>query len=92
MLRPKRSNLVSMASGWGLMVEGEIAPAPRFVGCAYISSALDHVGVRRILSRWDGHAGLVYFHLLLDRLAETVNLGETRSEAHGDSGALHVER
>lgn len=30
---------------------------------------LDYVGVRRALSRWDGYAGLVYFHLLLDRLA-----------------------
>lgn len=31
---------------------------------------LDYDGVRRVLSRWDGYAGLVYFHLLLDRLAD----------------------
>ena len=35
---------------------------------------LDYVGVRRVLSRWDGYAGLVYFHLLLDRLAEAGHL------------------
>ena len=32
------------------------------------------MGVRRVLSRWDGYAGLVYFHLLLDRLAEAGHL------------------
>jgi len=31
--------------------------------------SLDHKGVRQILARWEGFAGLVYFHLLLDRLA-----------------------
>ena len=25
---------------------------------------LDYEGVRRVLARWDGYAGLVYFHLL----------------------------
>jgi DNA-3-methyladenine glycosylase II len=35
---------------------------------------LDYVGVGRVLSRWDGYAGLVYFHLLLDRLAEACHL------------------
>ena len=34
-------------------------------------------GVSRVLSRWDGYAGLVYFHLLLDRLAEAGHLGGT---------------
>jgi len=29
---------------------------------------LDYDGVRRITSRWQPHAGLVYFHMLLDRL------------------------
>jgi DNA-3-methyladenine glycosylase II len=38
---------------------------------------LDYEGVRRALSRWDGYAGLVYFHLLLDRLGEAGHLGET---------------
>jgi len=31
---------------------------------------LDYEGVRRTLARWSRYGGLVYFHLLLDRLAE----------------------
>jgi DNA-3-methyladenine glycosylase II len=37
---------------------------------------LDYDGVRQVLSRWDGYGGLVYFHLLLDRLAQAGNLDE----------------
>ncbi len=32
---------------------------------------LDYEGVRRITARWQPYAGLVYFHMLLDRLAAT---------------------
>jgi DNA-3-methyladenine glycosylase II len=39
-----------------------------------LAEPLDYDGVRRIMSRWSGYAGLVYFHLLLDRLAETGDL------------------
>jgi DNA-3-methyladenine glycosylase II len=39
-----------------------------------LAEPLDYEGVRRVLSRWDGYAGLVYFHLLLDRLAEAGHL------------------
>jgi DNA-3-methyladenine glycosylase II len=35
---------------------------------------LDYDGVRRITRRWQPYAGLVYFHLLLDRLAAAGNL------------------
>lgn len=35
------------------------------------SESLDYEGVRRALRRWHPYAGLVYFHLLLTRLAET---------------------
>jgi DNA-3-methyladenine glycosylase II len=31
---------------------------------------LDYEGVRRALAPWQAYAGLIYFHLLLDRLAE----------------------
>lgn len=34
-----------------------------------LSSALDYVGVHRVVAGWYPFAGLVYFHLLLDRLA-----------------------
>jgi DNA-3-methyladenine glycosylase II len=37
---------------------------------------LDYEGVRKALSRWQTYAGLVYFHLLLDRLAAAGELGE----------------
>jgi DNA-3-methyladenine glycosylase II len=42
----------------------------------HLSKSLDYQGVRRIMSRWNGCAGLVYFHLLLDRLEEAGHLGE----------------
>ena len=53
-----------------------------------LTKPLDYQGVRRILSRWDDYAGLVYFHLLLDRLVEAGILSETPllgpdSEARG---------
>ena len=51
-----------------------------------LAAALDYEGVRRVVARWDGYAGLVYFHLLLDRLAEAGRLGENGPEgqdAHG---------
>ena len=38
---------------------------------------LDYEGVRRVLLGWGGYAGLVYFHLLLDRLGEAGCLGNT---------------
>lgn len=50
----------------------------------HLTRPLDYLGVRRTLSRWDGHAGLVYFHLLLDRLREAGNLGE-QSPQMGDA-------
>jgi DNA-3-methyladenine glycosylase II len=31
---------------------------------------LDYAGVTRTLARWQPHTGLIYFHLLLDRLSE----------------------
>jgi DNA-3-methyladenine glycosylase II len=34
-----------------------------------LPSALDYEGVRRIVAAWHPYAGLVYLHLLLDRLA-----------------------
>jgi DNA-3-methyladenine glycosylase II len=41
----------------------------------HLPKPLDYQGVRRIMSRWNGYAGLVYFHLLLDRLEEAGHLG-----------------
>jgi DNA-3-methyladenine glycosylase II len=31
---------------------------------------LDYQGVRRVLAPWQSHAGLIYFHLLMNRLDE----------------------
>jgi DNA-3-methyladenine glycosylase II len=45
----------------------------------HLPEPLDYHGVRRITSRWNGYAGLVYFHLLLDRLEEAGHLGESSS-------------
>jgi DNA-3-methyladenine glycosylase II len=46
-----------------------------------LETPLDYEGVRRVLSGWDRYAGLVYFHLLLDRLAEAGNIGDDRFAA-----------
>jgi DNA-3-methyladenine glycosylase II len=46
-----------------------------------LPKALDYHGLRRVLSRWDNYAGLVYVHLLLDRLGEAGNLKETSPES-----------
>lgn len=35
-----------------------------------LKKVLDYEGARRALIRWEPYAGLIYFHLLLDRLAE----------------------
>lgn len=48
---------------------------------------LDYEGVRRVLSRWDRYAGLIYFHLLLDRLGQAGHLGENRFKAHSAADA-----
>src|SRR6185295_13157794 len=39
-----------------------------------LAKPLDYEGVRRVQSRWSGYAGLVYFHLLLDRLGQAGHL------------------
>jgi DNA-3-methyladenine glycosylase II len=50
-----------------------------------LSEHLDYDGVRRTLSRWRAYGGLVYFHLLLDRLAEA-------SHVRGAAGRRREER
>jgi DNA-3-methyladenine glycosylase II len=55
-----------------------------------LTAPLDYLGAGRVLSRWDGYAGLLYFHLLLDRLAAAGHLGELGSAGGsfgGRSGA-----
>jgi len=52
----------------------------------HLAEPLDYEGVRRVHSRWSRFSGLVYFHLLLDRLAEAGHVGENDSSDEGDSG------
>ena len=40
----------------------------------HVEKELDYEGVRRVLASWNRYAGLVYFHLLLDRLNESGHL------------------
>lgn len=49
-----------------------------------LAKPLDYEQVRRVLSPWRRFAGLVYFHLLLDRLAEAGQLQEARSASGKD--------
>ncbi len=48
---------------------------------------LDYEGVRRITARWQPYAGLVYFHMLLDRLAEAGYLNSGDGERQPGGGA-----
>jgi DNA-3-methyladenine glycosylase II len=57
-----------------------------------LENPLDYTGVRRVLSEWDRYAGLVYFHLLLDRLEEAGHLSEVHLEARRATGAVRVEK
>jgi DNA-3-methyladenine glycosylase II len=43
----------------------------------HLAGALDYEGVQRKLSRWQPFGGLVYFHLLLDRLEQAGHLPVT---------------
>ena len=48
------------------------------------SRPLDYAGVRRVVERWQPYAGLVYFHLLLDGLAQAGALNrEPESTSNG---------
>ncbi len=47
-----------------------------------LAKPLDYQGIQRVLSKWHPHAGLVYFHLLLDRLAEAGHINEIRVEGN----------
>jgi DNA-3-methyladenine glycosylase II len=47
---------------------------------------LDYEGVRRITNRWQPYAGLVYFHMLLDRLAAS---GDSAPENRKSAMASH---
>ncbi len=42
----------------------------------HLAGPLDYEGVRRTLAHWHRFGGLVYFHLLLDRLETVGYLGE----------------
>jgi DNA-3-methyladenine glycosylase II len=47
----------------------------------HLADPLDYEAVRRTLARWHPYGGLIYFHLLLDRIAEAGYLSEDRQEA-----------
>ena len=40
----------------------------------HLADPLDYEAVGRTLARWHPYGGLIYFHLLLDRLAEAGHL------------------
>lgn len=42
----------------------------------HLSEPLDYVGVAQVLAAWKRFGGLIYFHLLLDRLAQAGSLGD----------------
>ncbi len=50
-----------------------------------LTSDLDYAGVQQVLTAWQPYAGLIYFHLLLDRLAAAAS-GDPRSEPSAEPG------
>ena len=53
-----------------------------------LSEPLDYDGVRRVVARWDDFGGLLYFHLLLSRLAESGFLNVEPARLGNEDGAL----
>jgi DNA-3-methyladenine glycosylase II len=51
----------------------------------HLAGALDYDGVQRTLARWQRFAGLIYFHLLLDRLQEAGYVQNGNSAPPGSS-------
>jgi DNA-3-methyladenine glycosylase II len=47
-----------------------------------LPSALDYDGVARVVAAWQPYAGLVYLHLLVDRLAALDYLSEHADSVH----------
>lgn len=45
-----------------------------------LAERLDYQAVRRVLSCWEDYAGLIYFHLLLDRLADAGEVSCTSTD------------
>jgi DNA-3-methyladenine glycosylase II len=56
----------------------------------HLANPLDDVAARRTLDRWRPYGGLIYFHLLLDRLAEAGFL-EPGSPQPQTSGSNHLD-
>ncbi len=48
-----------------------------------LTEPLDYAGVGQVLAGWKEYSGLIYFHLLLDRLAEA---GHVQDEPPGQDG------
>ena len=53
---------------------------------------LDYAAVHRTLGRWHPYGGLVYFHLLLDRLAEAGFLAEEHRSHKQATGTTPIQR
>ena len=54
-----------------------------------LAEPLDYIGVQRTLAGWKPYGGLIYFHLLLDRLAQS---GYLRDEAPGQNRHSRANR
>ena len=63
----------------------------------HLPGPLDYEGVRRTLAGWQSHGGLIYFHLLLDRLEEAGHLQaeaqqrKTMTSASSDRATIRPE-
>jgi DNA-3-methyladenine glycosylase II len=51
----------------------------------HLSKSVDYEGVQEVMTGWDRYGGLVYFHLLLDRLDQAGHLSETNLRKWGDA-------
>ncbi|MEN6449766.1 MAG: hypothetical protein ABFC96_04665 [Thermoguttaceae bacterium] len=54
---------------WHLFPGDDVGARNNLTRWLKLRKPLDYQRVQRILARWNGYGGLIYFHLLLDRLA-----------------------
>jgi hypothetical protein len=66
--------LLRVLGRWSVLPGDDVGARRSLQAWLHLSEPLDYQGVRRHLSGWHPYGGLIYFHLLLNRLAEEGHL------------------
>jgi DNA-3-methyladenine glycosylase II len=59
---------------WSVFPGDDVGARRHLQTCLHLAEPLDYEGVRRCLTPWQPYAGLIYFHFLLNRLAQERHL------------------